>query len=46
METGLGGKKISYEQIQAMKYLDQCVAETLRRYPPAMVKLCEHHLKR
>jgi len=31
----LGGKKITYEQIQKMKYLDQVVSETLRKWPVA-----------
>lgn len=37
MENELGGKKVSYEKIQGMKYLDQCVSETLRKWPVAAV---------
>jgi len=38
----LGGKKVNYEQIQSMKYMDQVVSETLRKWPPAplMDRLC------
>lgn len=37
METSLVGKKITYEQIQGMKYLDQFISETLRKWPAAAV---------
>jgi cytochrome P450 family 9 len=37
MESELDGKKISYEQIQRMKYLDQTISETLRKWPVAPV---------
>lgn len=30
MNDELGGKKVNYEQIQGMKYMDQVVCETLR----------------
>jgi cytochrome P450 family 9 len=36
-EIELGGKKISYEGIQGLKYLDQCISETLRKWPIAFV---------
>lgn len=38
----LGGKKITYEKIQSMKYLDQTVCEALRKWPPAPItdRLC------
>jgi cytochrome P450 family 9 len=39
MESQLDGKKISYEQIQGMKYLDQVICETLRKWPTATVSL-------
>ncbi|KAG4075030.1 hypothetical protein HA402_004576 [Bradysia odoriphaga] len=31
----LGGKRINYDELQKMKYLDQVVSETLRKWPPA-----------
>lgn len=31
----LDGKRVNYEQIQSMKYMDQVVCETLRLWPPA-----------
>jgi len=34
-EKELEGKKISYERLQGMKYLDQVVSETLRKWPVA-----------
>ena len=37
MNQKLDGKKITYEQIQGMKYLDQTVSETLRKWPAAPV---------
>lgn len=36
-EKELEGKKISYEKLQGMKYLDQVVSETLRKWPVAGV---------
>lgn len=45
VEEKLDGKLISYEQIQGMKYLDQCVSETLRKWPPALVRLSLLSLK-
>ena len=46
MEKSLGGKKISYEEIQGMKYLDQCISETLRKWPAAIVsENCHKKLK-
>jgi len=35
MNERLDGKKVNYEQIQGMKYMDQVVCETLRKWPPA-----------
>lgn len=35
MNENLGGSKVNYEQIQGMKYMDQVVCETLRKWPPA-----------
>jgi cytochrome P450 family 9 len=37
-EANLNGKWINYEQIQALKYLDQVVCETLRKWPAAPVR--------
>jgi len=31
----LGGKKLSYEAVQKMKYMDMFISETLRLWPPA-----------
>lgn len=31
----LDGKQVTYEHLQKMKYLDMCVSETLRKWPPA-----------
>ena len=31
------GKRINYDQLQSMKYLDQVVCEVLRQWPPAPV---------
>jgi cytochrome P450 family 9 len=39
-EANLNGKTINYEQIQALKYLDQVVCETLRKWPPSSVRTC------
>jgi len=35
MNDEVGDKKINYEQIQSMKYLDQVVCETIRKWPAA-----------
>lgn len=32
----LGDKRISYDELQKMKYLDQVVCEVLRKWPPAL----------
>lgn len=37
MNDELYGECISYEQIQAMKYMDQVVCETLRKWPSGAV---------
>lgn len=31
----LGGKKLTYEAVQKMKYMDMVISETLRLWPPA-----------
>lgn len=33
--NGLSGKKLTYEVVQSMKYMDQVISETLRYWPPA-----------
>lgn len=38
MEAELAGNTISYEQIQGLKYMDQVVCETLRKWPAAAVR--------
>lgn len=38
MNEDLDGKIINYEQIQGLKYLDQVVCETLRKWPAAPVR--------
>jgi len=42
MNEEVADKKITYEQLQSMKYLDQIVCETLRKWPVATVadRLC------
>lgn len=37
MNERLDGKTINYEQIQGMKYMDQVVCETMRKWPAAPV---------
>lgn len=37
MNNEIDGKKINYDQIQSMKYLDQVVSEVLRKWPAAPV---------
>jgi Cytochrome P450 len=37
VQSQLNGKAITYEQIQRMKYLDQTISETLRKWPAAGV---------
>lgn len=41
MESDLNGKTISYEQIQSLKYMDQVVCETLRKWPPTPVSILD-----
>jgi cytochrome P450 family 9 len=36
-ENELDGKKVSYEKIQSLKYLDKCVSEILRKWTVAPV---------
>lgn len=38
-ENELNGAKVSYEKIQNLKYLDQCISETLRKWTVAPVSL-------
>lgn len=35
VNSKLDGKLINYDQIQKMKYLDQVICETLRKWPPS-----------
>lgn len=35
MNASLGGKRIDYDVLQKMKYLDQVITEALRKWPPA-----------
>lgn len=39
MNDELSGKMINYDQIQGLKYLDQVVCESLRKWPAAPVRL-------
>lgn len=34
VESRLNGKKITYDQLQKMKYLDMVLSESLRKWPP------------
>ena len=38
MEKKLDGKSTTYEDIQSMKFMDQVVSETLRKWPPNAVR--------
>ncbi|KAJ6649589.1 putative cytochrome P450 9f2 [Pseudolycoriella hygida] len=41
MHQKVDGKAVTYDQIQRMKYMDQVVCETLRKWPsPAIDRLC------
>lgn len=42
MEESLGGKRLDYESMQKMRYLDQVICETLRMWPSltATDRLC------
>jgi len=42
VSDNLQGKKLSYEVLQSMKYLDAVISETLRKWPPAILtdRLC------
>lgn len=42
LNASLDGKRVNYEQIQGMKYMDQVVCEVLRKWPaaPAVDRLC------
>ena len=42
MNDSLDGETIKYDQIQGMKYLDQVVCETLRKWPAAPVSKSFH----
>jgi cytochrome P450 family 9 len=42
MEHDLDGKMINYEQIQSLRYMDQVVCETLRKWPAAPVRKLIH----
>lgn len=33
----LGGKRITYDALQKMKYMDQVICESLRKWPPGFV---------
>lgn len=37
MNDELDGKTISYDQIQGLKYMDQVVCETMRKWPVSAV---------
>lgn len=37
LNKNIDGKPVSYNQIQGMKYLDQVVCETLRKWPSPMI---------
>lgn len=42
VESRLNGKKITYDQLQKMKYLDMVISESLRKWPPIALtdRLC------
>lgn len=45
LNKDIDGKPVSYDQIQGMKYLDQVVCETLRKWPSPMIdRLLKHQM--
>lgn len=39
MHEDMDGKMISYENIQSLKYMDQVLCETLRKWPSVPVRI-------
>lgn len=42
----IDGKQVNYEQIQGMKYMDQVICETLRKWPSPMIDRLEIRITR